>query len=289
MGLDSLSLKTGFWTEFAGVYFSAAGLLAYRYFFVAGLAYLIFWVWKYERLKKNRIQANRPGKSDTRRERLWSISTIFIFGFSGVATHYLNKAGFGQIYYRISDFGWGYLLVSVFLMIWLHDAYFYWTHRFMHWKPVFEIVHKVHHQTTNPTPWAAYSFHPIEAVIQAAIVPLITLVMPSNYLAIAVFLGYMIYLNVLGHLGFEFLPKGFTQSRLTFWHNTSTHHNMHHAKLHCNFGLYYNLWDRLMKTNHADYHETFDAVSEGGYLLPDSTLIGSPGIKNVEESNSKVL
>lgn len=39
----------GFWTEFAGAYLGAAGLLAYCYFLVAGLADLIFWIWKYKR------------------------------------------------------------------------------------------------------------------------------------------------------------------------------------------------------------------------------------------------
>ena len=275
MNSRSFEPNFGFWTEFVGAYLGAAGLLAYRYFFVAGLAYLIFWIWKYKRLEGNRIQSDHPEKRDIRRERLWSISTIFIFGFSGVATHFISKSGLGQIYYRISDYGLFYFCTSVFLMAWLHDAYFYWTHRFMHWKPAFEVVHKVHHQTTNPTPWAAYSFHPIEAVIQAAIVPLITLIMPAHYFAIALFLGYMIYLNVLGHLGFEFLPKGFTRSPLSFWHNTSTHHNMHHAKLHCNFGLYYNVWDRLMKTNHPEYHKTFDALKDGHQLEPDPSLLRS--------------
>lgn len=66
--------------------------------------------------------------------------------------------------------------------------------------------------------------------------------------------------NVMGHLGFELFPKYFTRHWFGQWLNSSTHHNMHHRYVNCNYGLYLNLWDRLMKTNHDKYHDTFDEV-----------------------------
>jgi lathosterol oxidase len=63
-------------------------------------------------------------------------------------------------------------------------------------------------------------------------------------------------------LGFELFPSGFTTNKLTRWHNTSTHHNMHHKYFSCNYSLYFNVWDRLMGTNHAKYEETFEEVCE---------------------------
>jgi lathosterol oxidase len=64
-------------------------------------------------------------------------------------------------------------IVSLALMLLLHDAWFYWTHRLMHHPKIFRHVHLVHHRSINPSPWAAYSFHPIEAVIEAGIYLLI--------------------------------------------------------------------------------------------------------------------
>ena len=61
----------------------------------------------------------------------------------------------------------------------------------------------------------------------------------------------MTFMNVLGHLGFELYPKGFTTHWLGKWNNTSTHHNMHHKYYNCNYGLYFNIWDRIMGTNHS--------------------------------------
>ena len=36
---------------------------------------------------------------------------------------------------------------------------------------------------------------------------------------------------------------------------------MHHEKLRGNYGLYFNIWDRLMGTNHADYEARFREVT----------------------------
>jgi sterol desaturase/sphingolipid hydroxylase (fatty acid hydroxylase superfamily) len=72
----------------------------------------------------------------------------------------------------------------------------------------------------------------------------------------------MTSMNVLGHLGFELFPDGFASGKVTKWHNTSTHHNMHHKFTTSNYGLYFNFWDRVMGTNHARYESEYDVVRE---------------------------
>ena len=131
----------------------------------------------------------------------------------------------------------------------------------MHWRALFGIVHRVHHQSHNPTPWAAFSFHPTEAVVQAIIFPLATVVMPLHPFVAGLWLLYMTMINVAGHLGFEILPRGFVRHWLFRWHNTPVHHDMHHRHLQCNFGLYFNVWDRLMRTNHPCYEQEHDRIT----------------------------
>jgi hypothetical protein len=50
-----------------------------------------------------------------------------------------------------------------------------------------------------------------------------------------------------------------------FWYglflNTSTHHAMHHEAFRANYGLYFNIWDRLLGTNHPQYEQRFAAVT----------------------------
>jgi hypothetical protein len=38
---------------------------------------------------------------------------------------------------------------------------------------------------------------------------------------------------------------------------------VHHSKVHCNYGLYFNIWDRLMGTNHQEYEREYARVTEG--------------------------
>ncbi|HFA49015.1 MAG TPA: sterol desaturase family protein, partial [Bacteroidetes bacterium] len=111
-----------------------------------------------------------------------------------------------------------------------------------------------------PTPWASFSFHPIEAVVEIAFLPIVVCLMPVHSAVIILFSIFSLLFNVMGHLGFELFPKGFTRHPLTWWLNTSTHHNLHHQRAGCNFGLYFNFWDKMMGTNHPDYHEIFDKI-----------------------------
>jgi sterol desaturase/sphingolipid hydroxylase (fatty acid hydroxylase superfamily) len=231
-----------------------------RYLVAAGGTFVVFYVWRNRRLRALKIQPTYPAAKDIRREVLYSVSSLAVFSSVGVLTLVFYRLGWTRSYHAIAIHGWYYFCFSAVALILLHDAWFYWTHRFMHWKPIFRHVHRVHHLSRNPTPWAAFAFHPIEAVIQAGIFPILVLVMPLHPLAVLIWLLYMTGMNVLGHCGFELLPSGFTRHALFRWHNTSTHHDMHHRFVQCNYGLYYNFWDRLLGTNHQCYDEEFERV-----------------------------
>ena len=232
-----------------------------RYLILAGIAYLLFYViWK-EKWTHKKIQERFPDKTRIWFEFKYSMLNMLIFVITGLFVFYMSSLGYNKFYKHIADYGWGYFFISIIIMIFMHDTYFYWMHRFMHIKALYPYVHKVHHQSINPTPWAAFSFHPLEGFLEAAIVPIITLLIPVHPAALFIFILFSTMLNVLGHLGFEIYPKGFTKSKWMWWNNTSTHHNMHHHYFDYNYGLYFNIWDRLMGTNHPQYHETFEEMA----------------------------
>ncbi len=64
------------------------------------------------------------------------------------------------------------------------------------------------------------------------------------------FMLWQIAFNVLGHCGYEIFPRWFHRSRLGAFLNTPTHYAMNHECVRANFGIYFNLWDRLLGTNH---------------------------------------
>jgi sterol desaturase/sphingolipid hydroxylase (fatty acid hydroxylase superfamily) len=237
------------------------GVLLLRYIIFAGILFLIFYVWKKRELLYKKIQSQFPEPKRIWFEIKYSLSTFAVFATMACANFWLTKNGYTKIYFDIAEHGWCYFVFSLVALIVIHDTYFYWAHRFMHLPGIFERVHKVHHRSNNPTPFAAFSFHPIEAVIEFGVIFIVSFLFPIHRFVILAFALFMIANNVIGHLGFELYPKGFTKNKLTFWLNTSTNHNMHHKFVSCNYGLYFNIWDRLMATNHKKYHDTFDEVA----------------------------
>jgi Delta7-sterol 5-desaturase len=256
--MQSVNLST------IGMYYvlDLAGNLA-RYSVMAGSFYFIFWYWKREIFQKRRTQQNFPKMESIFRELKWSLSTLFVFSAVGVSIFLLRDSGRSQIYEHVSEYGWPYFFLSIALLMVAHDTYFYWIHRLMHHPLLFFRIHRVHHLSTNPSPWAAYAFHPLEAVLEAAFLPTLILLFPVHVGAIIAFVIFDMAINVLGHLGYELYPSGSTRHRLVGLLNTPTHHNMHHQYFSSNFGLYFNVWDRICGTNHPKYHETFESVAKG--------------------------
>ena len=238
------------------------GINLLRYVLFSVPAFLVFHRWTPKRAVSRRLGPGPVGSAQARREVFYSVVSLGIFGLTGVLMYALSRAGLSRIY---SDgrYGTAWFLLSIPVMLVLHDTYFYWTHRFMHWKRIFKYVHRVHHLSNNPSPLAAYAFHPLEAVIETGIAPLIALTLPVHRDAFVIFLTIQLLINVTGHLGFEMYPRGFLRSPLGWIFNTTTHHHQHHQKTNWNFGLYFNVWDRLMGTNHPDYVAAYEAATEG--------------------------
>src|SRR5436853_320575 len=223
-----------------------------RYLLFAGIAFLLLWVVFRKRLSHRMIQRKYSTRQRLTSEFLYSMSSIAIFSVIGVCVFTAIKKGYGLTYFHVSERGWPYFFISIGLAIIIHDAYFYFTHRLMHHPALFKHIHLIHHKSTNPSPWAAYSFHPFEAVIQGMIGPILTFTLPMHIYALLGFAIFQITYNVLGHSSIELLPKGFTRSIL-FWHNTPTHHNMHHRYFNWNYCIYFNWWDRIFGTMHPKY------------------------------------
>ena len=164
-----------------------------------------------------------PKKESINNEIKYSISTILVFSCVFYLMYYLRQQGYSKTYIELDKYGFAYLILSFPMLLLIHDFYFYCIHRLMHHPKLFKHVHAVHHRSHNPTPFAAFSFHPIEA--------------------------------------FELYGKNFLKTFLGKVINTSTHHNMHHKYANCNYGLYSIIWDKLFKSNHKKYEETFELIA----------------------------
>jgi Delta7-sterol 5-desaturase len=232
-------------------------LIIFRYLVFAGLAYWIFYVWGRSKFLHIKIQEKFPVSASILYEIINSIFSAFLFGLFTLLIFYLKSLGFTLIYSSLDEYGYLYLFISWVLLVISHDAYFYWVHRLMHTDKLFAYVHRVHHRSHNPTPWASFSFHPIEAIIEFAFLPLAVFCIPLHPLVIAAWSFWMIGWNVVGHLGFELLSKNTAKHPILKFFNTSTYHNLHHQRNRGNFGLYFNVWDRWMNTTDTTYDQAF--------------------------------
>lgn len=242
-------------------YFRDVQLILSRYLVLSGLAFVICYVLLKRRLIAKKIQQRFPKFNDYAREIGFSVLTVFIMAFvPALILGSPEVASHTKFYRHISDHGWLYFFLAFPLMALMHDTYFYWMHRLMHHPSVFRFVHLIHHKSINPSPFAAYSFHPLEAVVEAGIFVVFVFTIPIHLFHIFFFFLFMIIYNVYGHLGWELYPKGFSRHWLGKWINTSVNHNMHHQYFKGNYGLYFLFWDRLMGTIRPDYEERFDEV-----------------------------
>ncbi len=232
-----------------------------RYFILAGIFFYTFYVLLYKTINHKKIQKNIPSNRDYVREISFSISSLIIYTL--IPTIFIGNPEISShtlLYKNIEERGWLYFILAFPIMIILHDTYFYWTHRLMHHKSIFNIFHLVHHKSTNPSPWAAYAFHPLEAIVEAGIFFMFLYVLPLHQIHFFVFFFFAILYNVYGHLGWELFPKNFNLTRIGKWINTSVCHNQHHKYFKGNYGLYFLFWDRMMGTLREDYDETYKRV-----------------------------
>lgn len=119
-----------------------------------------------------------------------SICVLLCFFYSTRHT----TVGWHVTYCKVLYWAWTVILLDL-----VHDTWFYWTHRFLHWKPVYKHIHHMHHRYVSnlspdwqneycfydedvaivhhnfdywiwfrsraPSAFTGYSFHVIEALI----------------------------------------------------------------------------------------------------------------------------
>ena len=180
----------------------------------------------------------------------YSLLSATIYGIPAgiVAWGWQNRA-WTRIYTDPHALGLWYLPVSLLVYLFLHDTWFYWTHRLMHRPNWFRIAHAVHHASRPPTAWAAMSFHPIEALSGAVVIPALVFFIPVHVAVLGLVLTIMTIMGVTNHMGWEMFPRSLVQSRVGHWLITASHHHRHHEQYQCNYGLYFRVWDHLCGTD----------------------------------------
>ncbi|MCB9091466.1 MAG: sterol desaturase family protein [Halobacteriovoraceae bacterium] len=193
----------------------------------------------------------KPGQKIS--EIFYSLGTSLIFALAFTHMVWLWKNNKTLVYLDWKEYGPLYLPLSLVAVMFVHETYYYWLHRWMHWPAVFNLVHRVHHSSHRPSPWTSFSFHPIESVLQVLIFYFIVALIPLHPVIILIYLLLMTISSLINHLNIEIFPLKFVESRWGKFFIGATHHSLHHRFYKTNLGLYFTFWDSWCSTENTQY------------------------------------
>jgi lathosterol oxidase len=234
-----------------------------RYLLAVALVVAVLAVASAGWLRRRLVRIRTLAEGQQRREFSQSMLTVLIFSIVGTGVLAGTHLGLSRVYSKPDEYGWPWLVASFFVVVVLHDAWFYWTHRLMHHPRLFQWTHRTHHLSVAPTPWTAYSFSAPEAFVQALFLPVLLLAVPAHQGVLFLWMIWMVLRNVMGHTGTELLPRSWIAGWWGRWLTTTLHHEMHHAYGKSNYGLYFTWWDRWCGTEHPDYRSRLAQLVNG--------------------------
>lgn len=170
-----------------------------------------------------------------RDEMLLSAGSVLIFGVGVVLPWWFLQHDWAQL---AQDAGVLRVAIEMLVLLVWNDVHFYLNHRLLHTKTL-RRYHQQHHRSLVTTPFATYSFHPLEAVLLGNVILLPMLLHDFSFMALLSLPVFSLLLNNLGHGNYDYLPSVGDHH----WLAASRRHQMHHACYHGNYGFLFNFMD----------------------------------------------
>lgn len=154
--------------------------------------------------------------------------------------HVLIATGHSKVYWDVGDFGWGYLALSVLMMLGVTETLIYWTHRALHLTPLYGWFHEPHHRYQRPMSWVGLAFNPIDSFLQGLPHHLCVFLFPVNAYVYLASVTFVTIWAVAIHDRVSVVRFGLI--------NYTAHHTIHHWEYDYNFGQFTTIWDRIGRT-----------------------------------------
>lgn len=172
---------------------------------------------------------------------------LFANGYLGFLPFEANSVGF-----------WAWFVALLVFAPVIHALHFYFTHRLLHWRPLYKYVHRVHHLNVEIGPWSGIAMHPVEQAIyfSTVCVQWLLALHPVNAL-------YQIqlaaFLPAMSHSGYEKLT---IDGKDSGWDSGSYFHYLHHKYFECNYGGAIAPMDQMFGTFHDGSPEAQTAMRQ---------------------------
>jgi sterol desaturase/sphingolipid hydroxylase (fatty acid hydroxylase superfamily) len=232
-------------------YIALTLIIQLRYFLIVGPLHWMLWSSKLYFKNALKLSKAPPNPKTIKHEIKLSLISSFIYAAPTAVVLELWKEGSTAIYSTAPAdiIGWLWVALSMIIYLLVQDAWFFWTHRLMHTRKFFKWTHAGHHKSIQPTPWASFSFDPLEALSSAWLLPVLALIIPIHIYAALALLMIMTVNAIFNHAGWEIYPQNWLDG---WWGKniiTASHHNLHHTNFKGNYGLYFRFWDKLCGTD----------------------------------------
>jgi len=173
-----------------------------------------------------------------------SAVSLLVFGVGAVLPWAFLRWGWASL---AQDPGALQIAVEVVVLLVWNDIHFYANHRLLHIKAL-RRFHQQHHRSLVTTPFATYSFHPLEAALLGNVILLPMLLHDFSFAALLSLPVCSLLLNNLGHSNYDYAP-GVGHHH---WLAASRRHHLHHACYHGNYGFLFNFMDGWFGTRLPD-------------------------------------
>ncbi len=196
------------------------------------------------KIQKDRVNSRKW------RELAYAPGSVFMLSLCFAGGLFAQWQGWALTPLPLSWWSWPLMLgISVLL----YDAWFYWVHRLLHWKPMYRF-HALHHKSVSPTVWTNHHETIVEASLNQLYFLVVVFVLPIPWQMLVVQKIYDQISGMLGHAGYEHFASPLGRSP---WPLASTvFHDQHHGSFRYNYAHTFSFWDRIMGTLHPKYDAT---------------------------------
>lgn len=129
------------------------------------------------------------------------------------------------------------VLIDVVVCIFANETIFYFSHRLLHNKKLFRLIHRKHHTFRQVRPVSSEYAHPLENLLNLIAMYAGLVIMGSHFLTWVIWVALRIYETNDGHSGYE--------------HNAAASRHAYHHQFPTKgcYGTALGLWDRILGTD----------------------------------------